>query len=76
MGNSKTKIEQTDSKETESSNQHSSSVPQIQIRNCVRNVRGSNNNFSDMYPNEPGTSCGLYFSFIVYSLTNACYYRD
>ncbi|XP_031618378.1 uncharacterized protein LOC116337719 isoform X2 [Contarinia nasturtii] len=30
----------------------------LQIRNCVRNVRGINNNFSEMYTNEAGTSCG------------------
>lgn len=63
MGNSKTKPEQTDPKEIETTNQQTPSAPlypQLQIRNCIRNVRGNNNNFADMYPNEAGTSCGSY----------------
>lgn len=63
MGNSKAKPEQSDTKETESTNPAMPTAPlypQLQIRNCIRNVRGNNSNFSDMYPNEAGTSCGLY----------------
>lgn len=57
MGNSKTKPEQSDSKEP--TNANNSSDSQLQIRNCIRNVRASSN-FSEMYPNEAGTSCGSY----------------
>lgn len=61
MGNSKTKPEQNNTKETESTtNQQNLSDSQLQIRNCIRNVRGINNNFSEMYSNEAGTSCGSY----------------
>lgn len=58
MGNSKTKPEQNNSKETESTNQHSPSAPQLQIRNCIRNVRSIDSNFSEMYLNGAGPSCG------------------
>lgn len=59
MGNSKAKPEQTNSKE-KPTNHNEPLDPQLQIRNCVRNVRNNNGNFSEMYPNEAGTSCGLY----------------
>lgn len=64
MGNSKTKPEQGP-KTTESTNSPDSIYPQLQIRNCVRDVRNHNSNFSDMYPNEIGASCGSYH-FCVY----------
>lgn len=59
MGNSKTKPEQSNSKENDNENQNSF-ASQLQIRNCIRNVRGANGNFPDLYPNLPGTSCGSY----------------
>lgn len=59
MGNSKTKPEQSNSKEPTNEN-NDPSAPQLQIRNCIRNVRGVNGSFTDMYPNEAGTSCGSY----------------
>lgn len=56
MGNSKTKPEQTNSKD-DKTNSTNSSNPQLQIRNCVRNVRNINaGNFSDMYPDN--VACG------------------
>lgn len=65
MGNSKTKPEQSNSKESnenDTSNTtntpNTSIYPQLQIRNCIRNVRNNNSNFSDMFPNEAGASCG------------------
>lgn len=79
MGNSKTKPEETDTKETElTTNQPSptapSLYPQLQIRNCIRNVRGSNSNFADMYPNEAGTSCGSYINYHSCLLNKKCLY--
>lgn len=67
MGNSKAKPEQSDSKE-QPPNQTESIYPQLQIRNCIRNVRNNNGNFSDMYNNEAGTSCGSYEIAIVFHL--------
>lgn len=67
MGNSKAKPEQSDSKETPP-NQTESIYPQLQIRNCIRNVRNNNGNFSDMYPNEAGTSCGSYAIVFIFHL--------
>lgn len=61
MGNSKTKPEQSNSKEPTNENENPSD-PQLQIRNCIRNVRGVNGSFSDMYPNEAGASCGSYLN--------------
>lgn len=64
MGNSKTKPEATKSNSTEATNENDTSTPsiypQLQIRNCIRNVRNNSSTFSDMYPNEAGTSCGTY----------------
>lgn len=62
MGNSKTKPEKSDSTETiENNNTSTPSIyPQLQIRNCIRNVRNNSSTFSDLYPNEAGTSCGTY----------------
>lgn len=66
MGNQKTKPEQSNSKESTNEN-HNPSAPQLQIRNCIRNVRGVNGSFSDMYPNEAGASCGSYEQLFLFS---------
>lgn len=63
MGNSKTKPEKSNPTETNENNNISTTpsiYPQLQIRNCIRNVRNNSSTFSDMYPNEAGTSCGAY----------------
>lgn len=59
MGNSKTKPEQTNCKET---NDNDTSLPQLQIRNCIQNVRNNNNSLTDLYPDlsEAGATCGMY----------------
>lgn len=60
MGNSKTKPEKSDTTETNDNDTSTPSIyPQLQIRNCVRNVRNNSSTFSDMYSNEAGTSCGM-----------------
>lgn len=67
MGNSKTKPEQSNCKETNendtpntsnTSNTTQSLYPQLQIRNCIQNVRNNNSNFSEMYPHGTGTPYG------------------
>lgn len=59
MGNSKTKPEPSSKDSEPPTNSLSyASVPfQLQIRNCLRNVRGnSENSFTEIYPDQPSTS--------------------
>lgn len=69
MGNSKTKpAEKSDSTETNENSNASTTpsiYPQLQIRNCIRNVRNNSDSFTDMYPNEAGSSCGAYNHFVI-----------
>lgn len=63
MGNSKTKPSIDPKENTNSSN--SSDPFQLQIRNCLRNVRGNNGrNFSDIYPDLGAASRKYLFIFI------------